>query len=417
MSHRIAVIGGGVIGLCSAHYLAKEGHEVTVIEANQQPIDNCSHGNLGLVVPSHFAPLAAPGVLQYGMRMMLDKRSPFAYHLPPSWQQILWSLRFAMNCTQKHVDQSVEILRDLNLQSRALYEELHTEFNQEFEWEKKGMMILCKDQKSLDAEQHEAERARSLGLDVRLLNKADTAALDPDIEMNAVGCAHYVQDCHLSPSEFLQALESRLPQKGVARLFGKRTKSVNPGIAQIDVEFKDGSIMTFDKVVLATGYLAGKMKVANNPPLSVMPGKGYSITVQGMAKRPSVPSILIGARVAITPMHGGLRIGGTLEVGNYDNSIDMNRVDGVIKATLEHFPTLEENKIRETPVWHGHRPCSPDGLPFIGPDKDDDRIIYATGHSMMGVSLGPITGKLVAEIASGQTASLPLDQLQPNRYD
>lgn len=417
MSHRVAVVGGGIVGLCSAYYLAKAGHEVTIIEASAEGADNCSHGNLGLVVPSHFVPLAAPGVLQYGIKMMLNRRSPFGYHLPPSWQQILWSLRFASKCTHKHVAESVRLLADLNLKSRELYDELHTEFNQEFEWMKKGMMILCINQKSLDAEQHEVERAQSLGLDVRMLNKQETAALDPDIEMNMVGCAHYAQDCHLSPSEFMAALRSRLPALGVKELFGERIKSISTNIGSVELNCESGVIRVFDKVVLATGYLAGNIRMPNKKKMSIMPGKGYSMTVQGMKKRPTVPSILINARVAITPMHGGLRIGGTLEVGSYDNRVDMQRVEGVIKSTLEHFPTLEEDKIRATPVWHGHRPCSPDGLPFIGTDKEDDRIIHASGHSMMGVSMGPVTGMLVAQIASREVPSISVEKLSPNRYD
>ncbi|HLO97124.1 MAG TPA: FAD-dependent oxidoreductase [Fimbriimonas sp.] len=417
MSHRVAVVGGGIIGLSSAYYLAKAGHQVTIIDANQPDADNCSHGNLGLVVPSHFVPLAAPGVLQYGIKMMFNKRSPFGYHLPPSWQQILWSLRFATKCTHKHVADSVELLAELNLTSRALYDELHTEFNQEFEWMKKGMMILCIDQKSLDAEQHEVERARSLGLDVRMLNKQETAALDPDIEMNMVGCAHYAQDCHLSPTEFMSAMRRRFPAMGVKEMFGERIKSITTNIGEVELNTEKGATYRFDKVVMAGGYLAGKVRMPNKKKLSIMPGKGYSMTVQGMKNRPSVPSILIGARVAITPMHGGLRIGGTLEVGNFNDRVDQNRVEGIIKSTLQHFPTLEEDKIRATPVWHGHRPCSPDGLPFIGTDKEDDRIIHASGHSMMGVSLAPVTGMLVAQIASREVPSISVEKMSPNRYD
>jgi D-amino-acid dehydrogenase len=145
-------------------------------------------------------------------------------------------------------------------------------------------------------------------------------------------------------------------------------------------------------------------------------GKGYSLTLDAPRVRPKVPAILSEARVAVTPMGASLRFGGTMELSGVDGSIDPARVRGIVRAATRYYPALTEGDFAGVPASCGLRPCSPDGLPYVGRSARYDNLCTATGHAMMGVSLGPITGRLVAEILSGEEPSMDIGALSPDRH-
>jgi D-amino-acid dehydrogenase len=150
--------------------------------------------------------------------------------------------------------------------------------------------------------------------------------------------------------------------------------------------------------------------------LPIQAGKGYSVTLPHPRHKPELCSILVEARVAVTPMGETLRFGGTMEIAGLDETINALRVQGILEAIPRYFPDYGLDDLRDLPVWHGLRPCSPDGLPYIGRFRRWNNLTAATGHAMMGVSLAPITGKVVAEIVSGEPPSLPIDLLSPERF-
>jgi D-amino-acid dehydrogenase len=145
-------------------------------------------------------------------------------------------------------------------------------------------------------------------------------------------------------------------------------------------------------------------------------GKGYSLTLARPRKRPAHAMILSEARVAVTPMEDALRFGGTMEITGTDLSINPSRVRGIIKAVPKYLPDFSADDFRDVQPWAGLRPCSPDGLPYIGRFGRYTNLSVATGHAMMGLSLGPITGKLMAEVLSGEETAIPIEQLSPDRY-
>ena len=168
-------------------------------------------------------------------------------------------------------------------------------------------------------------------------------------------------------------------------------------------------------VVTGGSWLPELSKMAGiNIPL--MPGKGYSITQNNPAKKLNIPAILCEAKVAITPMDGRMRYGGTMEIAGINDKVNINRVKGIIESVPKYFPNLNVELPETKDIWYGFRPCSPDGLPYIGRSKKIKNLIIAGGHSMMGLSLGPATGKLVAELASGDALSVKVDAFDPERF-
>jgi D-amino-acid dehydrogenase len=148
----------------------------------------------------------------------------------------------------------------------------------------------------------------------------------------------------------------------------------------------------------------------------MLPGKGYSLTVPAPDRLPRLPSILTEARVAVTPLGTSLRVGGTLELGRGEGPPDPRRVAGIVRSFTTHYPDFAPADFAAVTPWSGLRPCSPDGLPYIGRFARYDNLVAATGHAMMGVSLGPITGRLVAEIVSGEPPSVEISALHPDRF-
>jgi D-amino-acid dehydrogenase len=145
-------------------------------------------------------------------------------------------------------------------------------------------------------------------------------------------------------------------------------------------------------------------------------GKGYSLTLERPPQLPTTCSICTEARLAVTPMDGRLRIGGTMEIAGLDERVDPRRVRGIIRSALAYFPALKEADFASVEPWKGLRPCSPDGLPYLGRTARYDNLVIATGHAMMGLSLAPITGELVGQLVASERPEHDLTLLSPDRF-
>lgn len=412
---KAVIIGGGIIGLSSAYYLNRSGWDVTVIDQTDLS-DSCSYGNLGMIVPSHFVPLAAPGILSQGLRWMLDNKSPF--YIRPSLDPALisWGLKFMRSATKAKVEYAAAYLRDINLYSRSLYEELSNEPGFSFSLEKKGILMYYKTEAVGDEEVHLAEKAKSMGLDVEALNKEQVQELEPATELDILGAVHYRCDAHLYPNQLIKNLLEALPGKGVRILdktsvqsfgrTGKKITSVQTGKEQIDA----------DLFVFANGSWLPQLAKQAGIHISLMPGKGYTVTYDEPQYKLNVPAILCEARVAITPMNGKMRYGGTMEINKINDDINMNRVEGIINSVSKYFPSMQLSMPQKKDVWYGLRPCSPDGLPYIGPTRKLDNVLIAGGHAMMGLSLGPATGSIIADLANGRKPGVKIEAFSPDRF-
>lgn len=411
----MVILGGGVIGMCSAYYALRRGFEVTVIEREQPGGDNCSMGNAGMIVPSHFIPLAAPGMISKGLRWMFNPESPFYVRPRVNLALARWGWLFYRHSTAKHVEQSVELLRDLNLESRRLFTELSED--EDFGLEKRGMLMLCKTAKGLDEEAEVAAAAREIGLEAEVVDAAGAARLDPAITMDVAGAVYFPQDCHLDPARFMAALRRRVIAMG---------GQVSSGVEIDGIESKNGKVTALvsakdgrfegDEFVVAGGSWTPVLLEHAGLKLPLQAGKGYSLTLPSPPELPRVCSIFVEAKVAITPMGGSLRFAGTMEVGGLDLSVNPARVRGIVKSVQSYFPKFSEADFEGIKPWAGLRPVSPDGVPYVGKLPHLQNLTVASGHAMMGLSLGPVTGNLVADLIAGEKPFRPINQMAVARF-
>ena len=413
-SQKLVIVGGGVIGLSTAYYALKEGYQVTILDRDSADAGNCSSANAGMIVPSHFIPLAAPGVISKGLRWMLDKESPFYVRPRISLELAHWGWLFCQHANQEHVDAVRQILCELNLESRRLFQELSRE--EDFGLQSRGLLMLCESPETLDEEAEVAEQARELGLDAKLLDAKAAALLDPNINMNIAGAVHFAEDCHLDPARFLASLKRRIEQMGGRFIH-------NYPIDQITfhggkVTSVSGPNGTFEghQFVIAGGAWSPSLLRQIRLRLPMQSGKGYSLTLPNPTQLPQLCSILAEAKVAVTPMGNSLRFAGTMEIGGLSTEVNPARVRGIIKAATRYFPDFKISDFDGIEPWVGLRPVSPDGMPYIGKTPRVDNLVVATGHAMMGLSLAPVTGKLVTEILTNRRSSIALGALAPGRF-
>jgi D-amino-acid dehydrogenase len=412
----VVILGQGIMGLCSAYYAARRGWEVTVIDRQPMPQNGCSFGNAGMIVPSHFTPLAAPGMVALGLKWMWNPESPFYIRPRLDLDLIGWALKFQRAATAARVERAAPVLRDLNLASRACYEELSARPEMDFGLVKKGLLMLCRTAHALEEEAGTAAKAMALGVPAEVLDAAQTAALDPAVRMNVAGSVFFPMDCHLSPGRFMDALTKSCRAMGVRFLPETECTGWRREGARLGAVLTSRGEVTGGQFVLAGGAWSPETLKPLGLRLPMQAGKGYSLTLPAPGQLPGICSILTEARVAVTPMGGTLRVGGTMELAGLHTRIDPRRVQGIIKSVPQYFPEFSVEDFAGIEPWVGLRPCPPDGVPYLGRSGAADNLILATGHSMMGLSLGPVTGLIVSRLLDGEEPGHDLRLLSPDRY-
>ena len=173
-----------------------------------------------------------------------------------------------------------------------------------------------------------------------------------------------------------------------------------------------------DQFVICGGAWSSSLADSLGIRLPLVSGKGYSMTLTEPVQLPSICSILNEARVAVTPFNGSLRFAGTMELGDNDLSVNSRRINGILKSIPRYFPKFQPQHFNGVKQWSGLRPCSPDGLPYLGPaGPDRENIFVATGHAMMGLSLAPVTGKIMADLLCGEKNEINLKAMSPLRFN
>ncbi|MCV9930161.1 FAD-dependent oxidoreductase [Flavobacterium sp. LS1R49] len=408
---KVSIIGGGIIGLCSAYYLAKEGHEVVIFDKSDMT-DGCSYGNAGMIVPSHIIPLAQPGMIAQGIKWMFDSQSPFYVKPRLSADLMNWGLKFYKHANKQHVEKAMPALCNLSLLSKELYQDFVKE-NNSFFYENKGLLMLYKTDKTAEEIIHEGKVAECFGLKVDFLSKEDVAKLETGTSTNVTGGVHYKSDSHIYPQKFMQFIKEELTKLNVTihnKTLVEDFVMKNNIVTEI---ITDMGPFTTDEVVLASGSWSPNIAKKLNRAISILPGKGYSFTLNDRNQKPSIPSILCEGKVAVTPMNNDIRFGGTMEITHTnDTKINKNRVQGIVNSINDFYPDLKIEMPKEEETWFGFRPCTPSGMPIITRDKKIKNLTLATGHSMMGLSLAPATGKIVSEIISGKTTTVNTQMFQ-----
>src|SRR5882672_6792550 len=413
----VIVVGGGIIGLSSAYYLQQAGYRVTVLERSDFS-DNCSYGNCGYICPSHFIPLATPGIVRQGLKWMLNAQSPFYVQPRLSRSLIDWGLKFMKSATKQHVERSAIPLRDIALLSQQEYEETWFTLPAfDVAYEHKGLLEIFQTAAAAEHARHTVEKARELGLDATLLDHDEMQSKEPHTRINGLGAIFFKCDAHLYPNRLMQALIEVLRQRGVTLVPDEEVPGFETANRAVRRVITARHAYTAGAVVLANGSWSRELAAQLDTNLSLMPGRGYSVTLEDSPYHVNYPAILVEGRAAITPMDGNkIRFGGTMEITSTSTPPRYNRVQGMLNAVRRFFPEFDVPMPPKEKIWYGYRPCSADGLPYIGRIKKYENVVVATGHSMLGLSLGAGTGKLVSELISGQVPSIDLAPFAVERF-
>ncbi|MEB2779509.1 FAD-dependent oxidoreductase [Algoriphagus sp. C2-6-M1] len=409
------IIGGGIVGLFSAYFLQKEGIEVTVIDQGDMEV-NCSTGNAGMIVPSHIIPLAAPGMISKGISWMFSSKSPFYIHPRMDAKLIKWCYQFYKAANPDHVKRSVPVLKNLSLLSKALYQEFRDEHpDSSIALQEKGLMMIYQTDAVEKEEIEFAHLARKHGLEADILSPEDIRKFEPNLEVKARGAVRFPGDAHLDPGKLYEFLKRFLQEKGVKSLPNTIVQSFEKNGNTVNAVLTDQGKIEADKVILCGGSWSGELADLLGFTLPMMGGKGYSFL---QVNKPEImqSSILTEMKVAVSPYGSHIRFGGTMEIAGTNQKINLNRVKGIYESINRYYPEFEAKFPDENNIWKGLRPCSPDGLPYIGFAPGYSNVMVNSGHSMMGISLAPASGKIISELHQQKDTALELTGFEVGRY-
>lgn len=412
-NYDVLVIGGGVIGVCAAYELAGRGARVTLIE-QQEIASGASNGNGGLIVPSHCTPLASPGAPWQGLKWMFDPESPF--YIKPRLEPALieWMIRFALASRYEPMMRSIQVLRNLLLASSQIYAEIAAQAGFEFNYDQKGSLMVYLSQRALEEGVEETHLLERFGVSVRVMNAREVRDFEPALSMDVAGGIHYSQDSHIDPFRFVTGLAEKAKERGVRILTKTEVLGFEFSSSYITEICTTRGDFSAGQVVLSAGSWSPALVRDLKIKLPIQPAKGYSITLERPQVCPNIPLMFGEAHVVVTPLGGSLRLAGTLELAGMDFSINQRRVAAIQRASARYLTHVNDAKLIE--IWRGLRPCTPDDLPIISRSRKYSNLIVATGHATLGMSLGPITGRLVAQLAVDEKTDVELEPLRLERF-
>jgi D-amino-acid dehydrogenase len=396
MSRSVVVVGGGVIGTACAYYLSRAGWEVTILDQGRFG-RGCSHANCGFVCPSHVLPLAAPGAVSMALRSMLTRNSPLSIKLRFDFDLWAWLARFALRCNTAYMFEAGRGIQALLNSSRTLYDDLLKTEAIDCEWQSLGLLFVLETRAAMEHYAHTAKLLHDrFGLPDERFEGSALNDLEPALKPGLAGGWLYRTDAHLRPDRLLSEWRRVLEAQGV-RI---REDCAVHGFAKEGTKAKSAILASgevpADAFVLAAGAWSPTLGKQLGCKLPIQPGKGYSITMPRPQVCPQYPLIFEEHRVAVTPMRTGYRIGSTMEFAGYDTSLSRRRLDYLREAATHYLREPAAEPVQEE--WFGWRPMTYDGLPIIDRSPALPNVVIAAGHNMLGLSMAPATGKLVAEL-------------------
>jgi D-amino-acid dehydrogenase len=414
-SEKVIIVGGGVNGLCTAYYLQKKDFDVTVID-NGDISDSCSFGNMGFLSPSHFIPLASPGIVAEGLRHMMSTTSPFYIKPRLNLPFLRWALQFYKNSNQKVVNKNSPSLSNILNLSRHLMNEIRDEIGDVFEMEEIGCMMMCHAQKTYEEELKVAVAGEKLGLKVERLNRDELQKREPDVELDIYGAVLFKDDAHIHPGKFMVAMKNYLQKNGVTFQLNTAVTGFKKGEKKIEEVITDKGSFTGKDIILTPGSWLPEVAKMLGLKLLLQGGKGYSYTYDYVEKNIKYPAILVDGRCAITPWKHQLRIGGTMEFSGNNKNVLVNRMQGIYNSVKKFYPGLKIDFPPKDKIWTGLRPVTPDGLPYIGKTAKYENVFVGGGHAMLGISEGAATGKILSDVIEKGSAPIDISAFKVERF-
>ena len=398
----VLVLGGGIIGLACAHFLLLAGRSVRIVDMGRLG-SGCSSGNCGLITPSHAAPLTSPGMLRTALRALVDRHAPLHVKPLPGPTTLRWLLKFASNCNLADMQRSTAARAALLNSSRRLYDSLIQSNAFECDWAARGVLVVFRDAQAMHGAEARDAALEEYGVSGTPYVGGDLQQLEPTLCEDLYGGRLYTMDAQVRPERLVAEMERVVRAAGAKVEEGCTVLGVRVGRHGVEYVETPRGVFAARDVVLAAGAWSAKLARSVGVRLPIEPGKGYSITIDRQAGIPKHACILHERSVGVTPWEGGFRLGGTMEFAGFDARRTRTRLVAILRGAAEYLRDTPPD-LESTTTWCGWRPMTPDELPVIGRAQRHRNLVVAAGHGMMGVSMAPATGRLVAEIVTGAAA-------------
>ncbi|MBI3852072.1 MAG: FAD-dependent oxidoreductase [Verrucomicrobia bacterium] len=408
----ILIIGGGVIGMAAARELSGRGAQVTVIDKGQMGY-GCSYGNAGWLTPCFALPLPMPGMLLKSIGWLLDPESPLYIKPSPDFLLTRWLIRFLRSMNGPLMARSVQALTAISKYSLDAYAGLAAEFPQ-IAFEKRGLLMVGQSLPGVQAAVQEMELVAKHGIPGRVLNESQVHSLEPSLTGAIRGGVYFPEEAHAEPLQIVKAMAEAAVKNGATIIAGAEVFDFHIAGRQIRGVRTTRGEMKADQYILATGAWSHSIAKRLKLRIPVLGGKGYAVIVPSFSPGPKIPMLLVERKIAVTPRGDSVRLAGTLELVNEDDSITSRRVDAILAGTRQFLSLPENPEVRE--IWRGLRPCTPDGVPIIGYTGKYENLLLATGHQMLGLQSAPGTGRLAADLILKATPTFDPTPFRADRF-
>ena len=410
----VIVVGAGHIGLACAHFLREDGHAVTVIDQGEVG-GACSQANCGFLVPDHVLPLTTPDAPGKALLSLFQPRA--AFRVRPQLRPDLarWMLEFGRRCTRRQMLRTAAVLHPLLEASIAEHRTLLADPELDSDWHDNGMLFVFRSDRALgEFADTDALLTSEFGVNARFIDGDDLASFEPALIDDLAGGYFYDIDAHLRPDRLNASWAALSRRRGVEFIEHCRLEQIDRANGAIGGLETSKGRMTADRYVFATGAWSRRWGAALGCEIPVEPGKGYSVTMSRPATMPGHPMLMPEKHIGVTPFSDGLRIASMMEFAGFDESIPEFRIRQLQDSAKAYLREPAGPAVEQT--WYGWRPMTWDSLPIVGRVPVVDNALVATGHNMLGLTLAPVTGRIIADLVAERATDLPVDALSPGRF-
>lgn len=430
MDGDIVVIGGGIVGLCTARELQASGRRVTLID--RAPVGTgCSFANAGWLTPCFAMPLPQPGMLLKSLRWLLDSSSPLHIQPSPSLRLARWLWNFQLATTRRQMLRSIDVLTGLSTYTldffAALAARTRDRGSAPLAFENRGLLMVSGVAAGVDAARAEMDLMADRGIAGRAMNRDELLAFEPTLRSLVKGGVFFPDEAQIDPYPTSLAVAAEFQAAGGRTLQPAEAYDFTTSGGRLTGVVTTQGIVPADIVVLATGSWSPDLARRLGIRVPILGGKGYSMTLDGIARRPGHPIMIVDRKIAVTPFPDRLRVAGTLELVDQDFGISVSRLRGIQRGTHEYLDLgraddaarsadeADHPLVRD--IWRGLRPCTPDGVPLIGFSARIPNLFYCTGHQMLGLQTAAGSARLAADLIGGASPIVDPSPFRPGRYE
>jgi D-amino-acid dehydrogenase len=411
---RTVIVGAGIVGLSTAYYLARAGRAVVVLD--REPVGaGASLGNAGLLSIGHY-PLTRPGASWRGLKWMFNRSAPL-YIKPRLDPALLWWLwDFHRHCNQAWLDRCMRSLCAMGFPSLALLEQVIADEGINCDYKRDGWLDVVMDPRNMPGAVAEAQALVPYGYTHRVLTGDELRRQSPCFRPEVAGAVLHTDSAHCDPGVYTHALAEACMRHGVEIRTDAAVECIGHDRtgAVAGVVLQNGETVEGETIVIAAGIWSAGLNASLGLEMPLQPARGYHVQLEGVPSLPATGCVLHEAFVAVTPMRDQLRLAGTLEIQPVDRPWMRNRLESLAVGARRYMHGIDQ--ARTVAEWAGYRPCTSDGMPVIGAVPRLPGVFVGTGHAMMGMTLGPVTGRALADLVLGRAAPIDLSMCDPARY-